>query len=234
MKLLSKRLQVRFLALLSELRIWYFHELCWRSQMWLRSGIAVAMAQASSYSSSLTPGLGTSICHIVALKRQKTNKQTTRRSIWTSPLASCVTLGQHRMLLNFPCFFLYNQDKDTSNTCFLWWLWDGKCPVIEHTTFLQRCLFSSLSSLLDYELLEDNCNFSGQQVKCESCWVQGIKWMWNTFIIGTNFQPVSVDRIIFSLTVLKYFHTVPQTLTQAHSHLSGTGAASFQEEWLNG
>ena len=31
--------------------------------MWLGSGIAVAVAQASSCSSEWTPGLGTSICH---------------------------------------------------------------------------------------------------------------------------------------------------------------------------
>ena len=31
--------------------------------MQLRSGIAVAVAQAGSYSSDLTPSLGTSVCH---------------------------------------------------------------------------------------------------------------------------------------------------------------------------
>ena len=31
-------------------------------QMWLRSGVAVAVAEASSCSSDLTPGPGTSIC----------------------------------------------------------------------------------------------------------------------------------------------------------------------------
>ena len=38
------------------------HELWFRSQMWLGSGVAVAMAWAGSCSSDLTPGLGTSIC----------------------------------------------------------------------------------------------------------------------------------------------------------------------------
>ena len=31
--------------------------------MWLRSGVAVAVAEASGCSSDSTPGLGTSICH---------------------------------------------------------------------------------------------------------------------------------------------------------------------------
>ena len=44
--------------------------------MWLRSDIAVAVVQADSYSSHLTPSLGTSICHRVVLKKKKqTNKK---------------------------------------------------------------------------------------------------------------------------------------------------------------
>ena len=42
--LVSMRLQVRSLASLSGLQIWYCHELQCRSQMQLRSGIAVAVA----------------------------------------------------------------------------------------------------------------------------------------------------------------------------------------------
>ena len=37
-------------------------ELWYRSQTWLGSGIAVALVQAGSNSSDLTPSLGTSIC----------------------------------------------------------------------------------------------------------------------------------------------------------------------------
>ena len=55
------RLQIRSLALLSGLRIWLCRELWCRLQMWLGSRIAVALAQAAgSYSSELTPSLGTS------------------------------------------------------------------------------------------------------------------------------------------------------------------------------
>ena len=42
--------------------------------MQLRSSIAVALAQAGSYSSNWTPGLGTSICYGAALKRPKKKK----------------------------------------------------------------------------------------------------------------------------------------------------------------
>ena len=54
----SLRMWVPFLASLSGLRISCYHELYCRSQMWL----ILAVAVASSYSSNLTPSLGTSIC----------------------------------------------------------------------------------------------------------------------------------------------------------------------------
>ena len=56
------RTQVQSLALLSGLRIWLCCELWCRSQTWLRSGVAVAVAKAGGYSSNMTHGLGTSIC----------------------------------------------------------------------------------------------------------------------------------------------------------------------------
>ena len=43
--------------------------------MWLGSLIAVALAQASGYSSDWNPSLGTSICHRCSLKRQKDQKK---------------------------------------------------------------------------------------------------------------------------------------------------------------
>ena len=60
--LVSMRMRIRSLALLSGLRIWYCQELWYRSQMWLRSCTAVAVAKAGSCSSNSTPSLGTSIC----------------------------------------------------------------------------------------------------------------------------------------------------------------------------
>ena len=56
------RLQVRSMASLSGLRIWRCCELWCRSQMWLGSGIAVAVGQASCCSSNQPPSLGPSIC----------------------------------------------------------------------------------------------------------------------------------------------------------------------------
>ena len=73
------RTQVQSLALLRGLRIQHCYELWCRSQMQLRSDIAVAVAQASGYSSDLTPSLGTNNATGVTLKRQ-TNKQTKNQS----------------------------------------------------------------------------------------------------------------------------------------------------------
>ena len=73
------RTQVQSLALLSGLRICCGRELWCRSQTWLGSSIAVAVGQTCSYSSNLTPSLGTSICrgpkkttYAVALKKTTT------------------------------------------------------------------------------------------------------------------------------------------------------------------
>ena len=62
------RMQVPSLASLRGLRIWHCHELWYRMQTQLGSGIAVAVA--SSCSSNSTPHLGTSICHRCSPKRQ--------------------------------------------------------------------------------------------------------------------------------------------------------------------
>ena len=62
------RLWVRSLTSLSGLTIQHCHELWYRSQMWLASGVAVAVVWAGGYSSDSTPSLGTSICAGMALK----------------------------------------------------------------------------------------------------------------------------------------------------------------------
>ena len=64
------RTQVRSLVLLSGLRIQPCCELWCRLQTQLGSCVAVAVSQASSYSSDLTPILGTSYVVGAALKRQ--------------------------------------------------------------------------------------------------------------------------------------------------------------------
>ena len=68
------RMQVPSLALLSKLRIWPFCELWCRSKMWLRFHIAVAVVQASSYSSDSTPSLGISVCRRCGPKKQSKKK----------------------------------------------------------------------------------------------------------------------------------------------------------------
>ena len=70
------RLQVPSLASLSGLRIWCCCELWCRSQMRLRSGIAVAVARlAACCSSYLIPSLGTSYATGAALKSGKKKKR---------------------------------------------------------------------------------------------------------------------------------------------------------------
>ena len=65
------RMQVQSLASLSGLRIQHCREL------WLESGMAVAVAvvQAGSYSSDSTPGLGSSICCRCSPKKTKKEKR---------------------------------------------------------------------------------------------------------------------------------------------------------------
>ena len=77
----TMRLQVQSLASFSELRIWRCCELWGRSQTWLRSDLALAVAQAGSYSSDSTPSLGTSICHECGLKKQKQTNKCTKKKI---------------------------------------------------------------------------------------------------------------------------------------------------------
>ena len=71
----TMRWRVRSLASLSGLRIWRCHELWCRSQTWVRSGVAVAMAEASTCSSDSTPSLGTSICLGCGPKKTHTKKR---------------------------------------------------------------------------------------------------------------------------------------------------------------
>ena len=64
-------MRVLSLTPLSGLKIQHCHELWYRSQAWLQSGIAVAVAKAGRCSSSLTPSLGTSMCHKCGPKKKK-------------------------------------------------------------------------------------------------------------------------------------------------------------------
>ena len=65
------RMQVRALASLSGLRIQHCRKLWHRSQMWLGSAVAAAVAQASGDTSDSTPPLETSIHHRCGHKKKK-------------------------------------------------------------------------------------------------------------------------------------------------------------------
>ena len=71
----TMRLRGWSLASLGGLRIQCCPELWYRLQMQLRSGIAVAVVSARSYSSDSTPSLETSICHRCCPKKKKEPKK---------------------------------------------------------------------------------------------------------------------------------------------------------------
>ena len=71
----SMILRILKMACSSGLRIWVLPELWCRSQTQLRCDVAVAVAQAGSCSSDLTPSLGTSISHKCGLKSKKRRKE---------------------------------------------------------------------------------------------------------------------------------------------------------------
>ena len=68
-------MQVWSLVSLTGLGIQHCRELWCRSQMQLGSCVAVAVVQAGSCSSNLTPILGTSTCFLGAALKSKTNRQ---------------------------------------------------------------------------------------------------------------------------------------------------------------
>ena len=72
--LVSMKMQVQSLAQLSGLRIWHCCELQHRSQIWLRSHVAVEAAQAGSCRSNSTPSGGTSICPRCSPKKKRKKK----------------------------------------------------------------------------------------------------------------------------------------------------------------
>ena len=78
----TMRFRVRSLASLTRFKIWHCRELWCRSQTWLISGVAVALAQACSSSSYWTPSLGTSICCRCGPEKTKDkNKQTNKNTL---------------------------------------------------------------------------------------------------------------------------------------------------------
>ena len=74
-QLVAIRTRVRPRASLSGLKDLHCRELQHRLQMWLRSGVALAVAQAGSCSSDLTPSLGISIYLRYGPKTKKKKKR---------------------------------------------------------------------------------------------------------------------------------------------------------------
>ena len=100
-QLVSIKMWVRSLASLRESRIQHCRELWWRSQTWLGSGGAVAVAQASSCSSNSAPSWEPPYAAGVARKRKKRKKKSSLRS----PSISCafkVSGGNSHTLVTGP------------------------------------------------------------------------------------------------------------------------------------
>ena len=93
---------------LSGLRIQHCCELWCRSKTQLRSGVAVAVAVASSYSSNSTPTLGTSMCHECGPKKDRKKKRTQQ---WQHQILN--PLSHQRtpcLLLNISIFAFMKKD----------------------------------------------------------------------------------------------------------------------------
>ena len=89
------RIWVWTLDSLSELRIWCCCDLWCRSPSWLRSCVAVAVVQASSCSSDLTPNLRTSTCCGCGPKKagkKKKNKSTDAHRHGSKLLTVCAEM----------------------------------------------------------------------------------------------------------------------------------------------
>ena len=119
--------QVRFLALLNGLRIQLCHKLQPRLLMRLRSGVALAVAQAHSCSSDSAPCLGTPRCHRHGLK--KGNKHEFYFTDISSSLVSYVFLQNHIQLEKAPWlsqtttkFTVRGQMWGQQDLFFLWWI----------------------------------------------------------------------------------------------------------------
>ena len=85
------------------------HELWRRSQTQLRSHVAVAVVQASCYSSNSAPGLGISICHGCVPKKTRKNEFPSYKVVLYSTLSS-VYNGSYNIL-----FLVFFKEKKKQN-----------------------------------------------------------------------------------------------------------------------
>ena len=193
------RLRVRFLASLSGLRIWHCCELWDRSQMWLRSGVAVAVVWASSYSSDETPSLGTSICHRCGpkKKKKKERKRKKKRSVYLKDWKG-------------DSFWRATQSPLQGSTC----CWET-CPTPKTTSTSDGCLAKAV-------LFPGQPTFSGwQRWCCESLAIASQHqttelpggWLWlSSGLHPSLISPRTPSCFLPSLPVL-----IPWALLKSHS-----------------
>ena len=84
-------------------------DLLWREQwcrlqMWPGSGVAMAVVQSSSYSSDLTPGLGTSVCCACGPKETEKKKKKKKERKKNSSLYYVLVLSSSIVYCTFPPF----------------------------------------------------------------------------------------------------------------------------------
>ena len=80
--------------------------------MWLESGVAVPVVQASGCSSISAPSLGTSICHGCGCKNQKEGKE--ERKIFLKIYKKCCFSLSHVAPTLHMAFSIHFPDCDTS------------------------------------------------------------------------------------------------------------------------
>ena len=119
----TRRLQVWSLAALSGLRIRRSGELWCRLQTQLGSGVAVAVAQASGYSSDSIPSLGTSTCCGCGPKKQSINQSINQ----SMPHGNCILLGRwlknvSYLYFGLICHFIFIQWKRNLTITFFFFL----------------------------------------------------------------------------------------------------------------
>ena len=132
-RLVTVRLRVWSLASLSGLRIQCCSELWFRLQKWLGSDTAVAWA--SSFSSNLTPSLGTSMCHGCGPKKKKEKALWKDEALWFS---ACEVKWYHSEDVPVPPLASFSSSGEADiwvsylhRTCkFGWKLYSGCSPQV--------------------------------------------------------------------------------------------------------